>query len=224
MPGFRANRPDGSIAIDSSYFNLALRQKGSLLLDETPNPSLPAFRGKTLVVAGDQSIIAYRSASPVALYSGLKQGNTFSYVFRGMNNNGPIWIDWFLFDLPAYGLRYPAGGKMIVRRPSDGAVVFDSQMMYMKVQDFFSSNDGVRDYPYLPAVVMVNRAWYRAASYSPYYVGVYRAGGSMARVEGNRVITESTVEAAYPLDPSQEESYSWHGGYPAYLVVDVANF
>lgn len=223
MPGFRVNRPDGSVAIDSSYFNLALRQKGSILLDETPNKNLPAFKGKTLVVGGDQCIIAYRSAQPVAVYSGLKQGNTFSYVFRGMNNNGPIWVEWYLFDLPGYGLQYTAGGKMIVRRPADGAVVFDSRMMYMKVQDFFSKTDLTRDYPYYPAVVMVNRAWYTRAQYSPYFVGVYQAGGTMARVEGNKVLIRTEVEAAYPLDPSDEQSYAWSGGYPAYLVLDVQN-
>lgn len=228
MAGFKISRPDGSIAIDASYANLALRQKGTIVLDEIPNPSTPAFKGKTLSLNGDQAIIAYRSTSPVAIYSGIKQGGVFSYIFRGMNNNEPISVDWFLFDLPQYGLMYSVGGKLIVRRPGDGAVMFDSRMKYLKVQEFFMESDGAqsdvrRSYSKSPAVVMVNRAWFQSGQFSLYNHGVVASGSSMARIEGNQTVTGGKTTIAYPVPPSQEQSYYRTGGYPAYIVVDVEN-
>ena len=227
MPGFRLNRPDGSVAIDSNYFNLALRQKGSLVLSNIPNPGTPSFKNGAMTVAGDQCIIAYRSSHPVVIFTTKRNGGALELTFGGMSNKGNVSVDWWLFDLPQYALQYTAAGKMIVRRPSDGATVFDSRNKYLKVMDFLSPTSTVterRSYPKLPAVVMSNYSWTNTS------VGInagnqtlVRRSAFMARAEGNDILFGGEITGMEIYD-SEFPKWAHSGGKPDLLIVDVQDY
>ncbi|MBF8781019.1 hypothetical protein IV505_14980 [Pseudomonas fulva] len=227
MAGFKLNRPDGSVAIDSNYFNLALRQKGSLVLSSVPNPNTPGFKTGTMTVAGDQAIIAYRCEQPVAMYSARKVGGAFEFIFGGTNTSGSINVDWWLFDLPQYALQFASGGKMIVRRPTDGAVVFDSRNKYLKVMDFVEYSSTVfmrKSYPRLPAVVMNNRGWSDSAT--PINGGnniLVRLDSSMAYTQGNDALFGGEITNMH-IEYSDYPQHAFSGGKPDYLVVDVQDY
>lgn len=221
MPRFAVNRPDGTVAIDSNYHNLALRQKGRLVISNQPNGNTPHFRSGTLVVPGDQAIIAYRADAPAAMYRGFRSGGNYQYTFAGVKN-APINLDWWLFDLPQYALQFVSGGKMIVRRPTDGAVVFDSRNKYLKVMDFVVG-DSRKSYPKLPATVMVNRAWVDSSNTSPIGPGVSQRGSSMLQALGNEIIASNLNTEVFPTD-SSALTYYYSGGYAVHLVVDVQDY
>ncbi len=227
MAGFKLNRPDGSVAIDSSYFNLALRQRGSLELSSIPNPGTPGFKSGGMTLAGDQPILAYRSSQPVVMFTAKKNGGMLDFSFGGINQNGNISIDWWLFDLPQYAMQYASGGRMIVRRPTDGATVFDSRNKYLKVMDFVSPESIAaqrRSYAKLPAVVMSNYSWGSVS------VGVnagnqtmVRAEAFMARADGNDIVYggETTSMEIYN---SQHPKWAYSGGKPDLLIIDVQDY
>lgn len=227
MPGFKLNRPDGSIAIDSNYFNLALREKGSAVIANQPNPNTPGFRNLYMTLGGDQAIIAYRSASPVAMYQARKLGGAIEYVFCGMSEHQPITLDWWVFDLPQYAQQFANSGKMIVRRPTDGAVVFDSRNKYMKIMDFIHPENTAeqrRSYPKLPAVIMTNRYWSDIAQ--PINAGnstLLQSQTYMARTEGNDVVTGGQI-TSLSIAGSDNPKFAYAGGSPEFLVVDVQDY
>jgi hypothetical protein len=227
MAGFKLNRPDGSVAIDSNYFNLALRQKGSLVLSNVPNSSTPSFKNGAMAVAGDQCIIAYRSSHPVVVFTGRRNGNILEFTFGGMSNNGNINVDWWLFDLPQYALQYASGGKMIVRRPSDGVTVFDSRNKYLKVMDFVSPDSTVaqrRSYGKLPAVVMSNYSWSSVAvSINAGNQTMVRMEAFMARAEGNDIVYGGEI-TSMDIRDSQHPKWAYSGGKPDLLIVDVQDY
>ena len=147
MSGLIIRRPNQTVAIDANYFNLALRQKGNLVLSEVPNPSVPNTKQGSFTIAAAESMVAYRSTDPVALVLSKTQGGNVTYTFTGISGGNPS-VDWWVFDLPEYGQMFASGGKFIVRKPGSGQKVFDSRMKYLKVQDFFenvNSGDQFRD-------------------------------------------------------------------------------
>ncbi len=223
MPRFAINRPDGSIAIDSNYYNLALRQKGRLMLTSQPSGNTPHFRSETMTLAGDQAIIAFRAPKPVAMYRSFKTGNSFQFTFAGQSGD-PIPVDWWLFDLPQYGISNQSGGKLIVRRPQDGTIAFDSRMSYLKVMDFVQpTGPDRRSYAKLPATVMVNRNWVDSSNTSPIGPGVRQKGSGMVWTEGNDVVYQFQTTELYPTD-SSAANYSYAGGKAVHLVVDVQDY
>ena len=227
MAGFKLNRPNGTVAIDANYFNLALRQKGSLVLSNVPNASTPAFKNGGITVAGDQAIIAFRSDRPCALFEARRNGGTYSYVFAGQNANGNINVDWWLFDLPQYALQFATSGKMIVRRPGDGAVVFDSRNKYMKLLDFvqYASQVYARNsYPKTPAIIMNNRAWSQtAAAINGGNNTLVQMTSSMAYTEGNAVLFGGEI-TSLSIQDSQAPKFSYSGGKADFLVIDVQDY
>ncbi|MGE8045134.1 hypothetical protein ACQKO6_13095 [Pseudomonas monteilii] len=229
MAGFKLNRSDGSVAIDANYSNLALRQKGSVVLNQVKNQTNPGVKSADVVVASDQSIIAYRSNYPCVLMYANRSGGTISYGFSGTQTESqmgaPLIVDWWLFDLPSYGLQYASGGKLIVRNPNNGQTVFDSRNKYLKIMDFVTSASGRRSYGKTPAVIVVNRAWSRSAQ--------IMAGGqfvleqiqtSMANTEGNDVVFsgQNLLWVAHP--GSDWPTFGYSGGSPIYMIVDVQDY
>ena len=229
MAGFKLQRPDGSIAVDANYFNLGLRQTGrvrtTLNGGNTPN-----IRGATFTVNTDQAILAFRAPSPVGVTHAVVSGGTTTYYLFGFSQEQQDFdIDWWLFDLPAYALQYTSGGKLIVRRPTDGVTVFDSRNKYMKVMDFYLDNsnaDSFRDYAKTPAVVQVNRAW--GWLQQPMQPNVYRREQttSMAWTSGNRVLTgvRNTLFEMIRFDGVNPAYFSYGGGNRQLMVVDVENY
>lgn len=225
MPGFRLRRANQTVAIDSNYFNLALRQKGTLVLSNAPNPSVPNTKQGTIAVNGNESFIAYRCSEPVAMVLAKAQNGVVEYTFTGISA-GNIGIDWYLFDLPEYGQAFASAGKFIVRRPSDARVVFDSRMKYLKVLDFFenvNSGDQYRDYGRYPAIVMVNRAWGHSASRMSDNRVMVQISSSMAWVSGNRVYYGGR-QIAVGFQAAGAPTFSYSGGKPQYMVIDVQDY
>jgi hypothetical protein len=225
---FKLNRPDGSVAIDANYFNLGLRQSGSLVLSNTPNPNVPASKNGSITVSTDQAIIAYRASHPTALVVGKVSGGQTTFTFLGVNANGNISVDWWLFDLPEYAMSFSSAGKMIARRPQDGRVAFDSRKKYLKVLDFFAgvSGDLQKSYAKLPAVVMVNRAWGMSAQTMPGAQNQVQVinQSSMSWVGADRSIVVGGRQTLVAWQPSGSPTYAYSGGTPQYMIVDVENY
>ncbi|AIR90764.1 hypothetical protein [Pseudomonas cremoricolorata] len=220
MAGFRVCRPDGSVAIDADYFNLALRAKGSLSLASGGEQSL--WWG-TLSVQGDQAIIAYRAEHPVAVNRGVRKEGRFEYLFQGIHSSGPIAVDWWLFDLPQYAQHFATAGKMLIRRPSDQQLVFDSRNKYLKVMDFVQEAAPEKAprrtlYANLPAVIMVNRAWEIKANQV-----VQSTLSSMLWVNGGEVFSQHRVTSSRRAGPYDWQKYIY-GGNACHMVIDVENY
>lgn len=226
--GFKLRRENSTIAIDGDYFNLALRQKGSVAVTKKGDLYVPYG---DVTVAADQPLIAYRSTFAAALATATRSGGNVTFRFYGMGQGqatGEGTLEWWLFDLPEYGQTYDTRGKLITRRQSDGRVSFDSRKKYLKVMDFFShanNSDTPRDYPRTPGVVTINRAWATSQRQMVSPPGTLREGLSSAVwTQGNRVWTGSR-NTFYSLSPSSPSSpsFNYNGGTPQTMVVDLTN-
>lgn len=229
MAGFKLRRGNQTVAIDSDYFNLALRQKGTVRTGPLNGPNVNV-RWATFTVNGDQPILALRAPYPVALTHSVVNGNgTITYTLYGIPDNAIDFdVEFWVFDLPKYGMMFTSAGKFIVRNPASREVVFDSRMKYLKVQGFYQPDNNVtdaRDFSRYPAVVQSNRAWAR---------GVYPMSPTVTReesvtsavwTEGNRVYGQRRniyymIRQKYDSD----RFISYGGGLPQTMVIDVQDY
>lgn len=232
MPGFRLRRENQTVAIDTDYFNLALRQSGTVRTSPTGSTN-PYVRQVTFTAGGDQPIVAIRSAYPVCItFSKVNGDGTVTYTLWGFaTGDFDFDVQFWIFDLPKYGQMFTSGAKMIARNPGNGEVVFDSRMKYLKVQDFFvgssstSTQDETRNYGKYPAVVLVNRAW--ASIKQQMTQGTTRVEELTSAVwtDGNSVKLGSR-NIYYMIGPSSpgERYYAYSGGNRQVMVVDIENY
>jgi hypothetical protein len=132
----RFRNANNVLTIDQDYFNLALRSRGVVTTGAVQPASGCSF--VTLTLPHDQSVLALNSASPVCvLYTAYGSGSvTYTLYAQGAN----VAIEYFNFDLPEYAAMNAADGKMIIRRPGDGRVAFDSRLPYIRVIDFVAQS------------------------------------------------------------------------------------
>lgn len=229
MANLIIRRNNATVAIDSNYFNLGLRQKGTLIASEVPNQEAPATKRGEITLNSDQGMIAYRASHPAALILARPNGNgTTTYTFFGVNANGNVTIDWWLFDLPEYSMQF-AGAKFIIRRPVDGRIAFDSRNKYMKTLEFFrnTANETLtKQYDKYPAVIMVNRAWANTARAMPGAQNqvLNEIRSSCCWVGSGNLLNFGSMTTFYKFNSSTAPQFSYNGGAPYFMVIDVANY
>ncbi|ONN70642.1 hypothetical protein [Pseudomonas oryzihabitans] len=225
MAGFKIHRPNGSVAIDANYFNLALRQSGTHRMTFMEQNTV---RRVVFTLATDQAIIAFRSPYPTFLLNA-RVGNGQTTFYWGSVSPEDHDLSWWLFDLPQYGQKFASGGKLIVRRPQDGQVAFDSRMKYLKVMDFYrpgnTAQEETRNYGRTPAVVQVNRAWAQIVQPMQQFQTREETLSSAVWTSGNSV-KDKAAQLRYILRPWQqgENSINYGGGLPQTMVVDVQDY
>ncbi|WP_263225349.1 hypothetical protein [Pseudomonas alabamensis] len=150
------------LLIDESYANLALREYKVVTTGAENNQF---FSTVDVTFNNDQSVLAIRSSSDVAIYSVRYTPGFVTYSIIAVR--GYATIECWNFDLAKYGaygnLDWP---KLIIRKPGTGEVAFDSRMRYMKVINFQYTNSESdqaavnTSYPgTLPAVVIASQPW-----------------------------------------------------------------
>lgn len=238
MSGFRLQRPDGSIAIDANYLNLALRASG-VIATRVGRGSTPNFRVAELVVPSDQAIIAFRADQPTGITYAEAGNGQVKYSFSGVASGSFDYnIQWWSFDLAKYAQQFEAPGKMIVRRPRDGEIVFHSKNKYLKVQDFWTpdnqnnapTTDGhvFRDYSAYPAAIQVNStwAWVRQLLTAPGFI-IEQKFASMIWASGNRIST-GPKNTYYNIDRWDGQpgtpTWAYGGGVNQIMVIDLSLF
>lgn len=231
--GFRIRNANGSVQIDDSYQNLALRSKGTVV---SGGNSTGAGWYAASVTLPSTVVVAFRCASACLLMSQIVNGSTKQVSFRTQGTG--ITVEWFAFDTADLGLSY--GGSYGLRvRTKTGAVAFDSRMKYMRIIGQIagtSAQNAVGTYTYgagqAPAVVQ------GPLCYSSQTVPLTGTGagsdvkvqyvffGLSASISGSAITLANSntdgflYEHAAKVPPgldSQQATYS-------YLVLDVANF
>lgn len=227
MPSFKIRNQNSNLVIDDSYANLGLRQSGAV-------SSVTAFTPSSYYVdvslPSDQGVIAFRCTAPCMIVSSTRSGANMVYRFVTAT---PVTVEYWHFDLSQYARLYNTPGKLIIRRPSDGRVAFDSRTPYMRVRQFLSWGQipGSTDFSYagLPAVVQVKRGW----SINSALAGGGGTGSvqivvwvsSWANTNGGTVtvkgqdylnIADENLGTVYPSNNFSEQTM--------YMVIDVSNF
>jgi len=227
MPSFKIRNTNSNLVIDHNYANLGLRTKGVVAAT-----AVFTYNSKfvDLVLPNDQGVIAFRCTSPCMIVSSQQSGGNM--VYRFVVSGGGANIEYWHFDLVKYSTLYNTPARLIIRRPSDGQVAFDSRTPYMRVRQFLSWNQipGSTDLSYAgtPAVVQVKRGWSinRAITGIPpgqtqFIVWV----SSWATTNGGTVnvrgldymnINDTNPNAVYPDNNFSEQTM--------YMVIDVSNF
>ena len=228
MPGYRLRRQNRTVAIDTDYFNLALRQKGSVRTSFL-SQSNSYVRAASITVATDQPVLAVRAPYPVCMTHSTNNGNgTTTFTLRAFSTGDfDFDVEFWLFDLPKYGMMFASAGKFITRNPSSREVVFDSRMKYLKVQEFVvpSSNDETRNYGRYPAVVLCNRRWARLVQPMTPTTTREQTATSAVWTEGNAV--KSGMRDLYFQIRQHYDSdryINYYGGNPQMMVVDVQDY
>jgi len=229
--GVRIRNGSGGIQIDETYKNLALRAKGTLVPATSWNGG--KWRLGSITVTGNSPVLAWRSASPVAMTSSSRSGSSVTYNFIMAATDGSI--DWFLFDEPVYGSAQGSVGLRI-RNPTTGVVVFDSRMKYMRIVgavsgDFSSLNPPANgSYAGSPAIVTGNSPYnyivqtIGAPGGAPPYPWMELIMFPMASISGGQVTwvrkdSDAISHQANETVLSSGSQYAYN-----YLVIDVANF
>lgn len=228
MPGFKLRRLNQTVAIDTDYFNLALRQTGRVRTASSGQEN-PYVRRVTFTVDADQPILAVRAPYPVCITHSVVNGGQVTYTLYGIPDSAIDFdVDFWLFDLPKYGMMFASAGKFIVRNPATREPVFDSRMKYLKVQDFFlgnSNSDETRNYGKYPAVVLANRAWAYIVQPMNQQTTRIESLTSMVWTDGNSVKCGSrNIYYMVRQYSSNDRAINYNGGNRQIMVVDVENY
>jgi hypothetical protein len=229
--GFRTHLSNGGIQIDQTYRNLAMRAKGSFSPGTAWNNN--KWRFGQITVTGNTPVLAWRCNSPCAMVYATRAGASITYTFIVAATTGTV--EWWLFDDPAFGVATGPHGIRI-RNPSNGVVVYDSRMKYMRVVGTLNGDFG--------ALVAPNNGSYAGGSTAvitgnaayQYISNLVSQAGSppfpwtdfvfypMATVSGGDVVW--TVQQSDPVTHPASQAFQNGTQQNAYsfLFVDVSNF
>lgn len=139
MPtGARILNTSGTVQIDQTYKNLALKQKGQITTgSDGINPSLVNFRQKILRVTATFPLMALQSSVyAVVDYVYRVNANTWDFYIRTSGTTA-VTLTYYLFDQPGtptqnYGLR--------VFNPVNGQLTYHSEFKYLRIADQISGD------------------------------------------------------------------------------------
>lgn len=126
--GVRIRNASNILQIDSTYQNLALRQKGAVV-SGSANVGGTGWSQATITVPAT-AVVAYRCANQCYISSSSPSGGNKTVTF--WVNGLSVSIAWYAFDTADLGLSYGGNTGLRIRNPA-GAVVFDSRLKYMRV-------------------------------------------------------------------------------------------
>jgi len=233
--GLQVVNDGGFVQIDSTYKNLGLLAKGSVISSGTPTQTgwYPAVFS---VAVGATPIVAARPSSGYAvLVSTVLSGNTVTYTYY-CDASGTTLYYW-VFDDPARGINDGSNYGLLVRNAAS-EVVFDSRLRYMRVLGFFSGNeyyapappiDSGETFSYassnLAVVQSAFRHWWTGialgsppnSGYALLFMTGFSISGSNATFKLCNVNTIYSNQGPITVEGNRIENY-------AYMVLDVSNF
>lgn len=132
--GLKVVNSAGYVQIDSTFKNLGLRVKGSVVSGGSPTAS-GWYQATITVPAGSTPVLAVRPSSGYATQISATTANgyiTYTYYCSAAG----ITLSYWVFDDPL--LSGASGQYGLIVRNSGGSTVFDSRIDYMRVLGVFS--------------------------------------------------------------------------------------
>jgi len=192
--GIRIVNTFGTLLIDETYSNLALRQRGSVTLGSNNNLHVPLANGF------NSPIVALTSDRPARVGIINTTAATPFIGLRGREGDPAANMDYYMFDKPLSSLAVGNAGLKVYN--ASGQLTFDSRLKYARVVDIFGGETqgqwvGTRTYAAgrKYAVAQLRSAWRKSTSNAGggFYDLTFRT--SMARVVDNQVITSLQIES-----------------------------
>ncbi|MDR5778769.1 hypothetical protein QCE63_04900 [Caballeronia sp. LZ065] len=223
--GLQVFNANGYLQIDSTYANLALRQKGSFVSGGAAS-STGWYKASLTVPYGVTPLLAVRPSSGMcSLISSSVSGSNITYLFYC--SASAVTLSYWLFDSPA-GIAGSGSYGLIVNNAS-GVRVFDSRMPYLRILDFIN---GSATGPTLSAnygktiAVVQTELWYAYSVSVPPYPqtgGIINFDAMAFSISSGNAFSASGQLLEYSLeDPAPDVNTTPRTSY-AFLVVDVTN-
>jgi hypothetical protein len=232
MPTVKFRNQTGNVTIDGTYQNLALRTKGSITTAPT---NIAGLSSVNLTLPCDQGVLAFRCPNPCAIMQVTYSGGNATY--RISTTGGNSVVDYWHFDLPQYAAGPANWPKLIVRDPSNGRIIFDSRLNYMRVIDFIQLdiNNNANPNPYspnyvgkVPAIIQAKRAWLMLVEFLPGTPTIAVGGWTSSFVSTPSTQCNFYKNLGYYNfndQPANSQGYpSAESTQSSYMVVDVSNF
>lgn len=128
--GIRITNPStGHIQIDGTYYNLALREKGTYRVAD--NPYSGPNSGSVTLDMSSEGVLAIRSDLVAIIKDEYLGSGKRRFTFYSPAYDRPT-VTYYVFDRPQYGISDGASHGIIVRN-SSGGITFDSRLRYMNV-------------------------------------------------------------------------------------------
>jgi hypothetical protein len=132
--GFKVWNNNGAVlTIDENYENLVIYSSGT---GQTSSATAGSAYGLYTLTVSLPSVsipqLALRTHDPsqyIGVVGSSVSGATYTFLIR--TQGGPVDFDWYIFSLPRYIGTSSVGLK--IWRPSDGQLVFDSGMKWMRI-------------------------------------------------------------------------------------------
>jgi hypothetical protein len=132
--GFKVWTNNGSVStINEAYENLSLYSSGTRTTSAGEASLVYGLYTLTFTLPSaaipQLALRAHDPAKYIGIVGSAVSGNTYSFLIR--TQGGPVAFDWFIFTIPA--LIAPSAVGLKVWRPSDGRLVFDTGVKWMRV-------------------------------------------------------------------------------------------
>ncbi|SAK71373.1 hypothetical protein AWB80_03814 [Caballeronia pedi] len=157
--GLQVLNSSGNVQIDSTFKNLALREKGTLTSGGSEQGNTGWYFASVTTAVGTSPIIAFRSSAKCYLRYSAISGSQITYFFHCQGSG--VAVQYWIFDDPSLATMSGNYGLQVFNNV--GSVVFDSRTKYMRVIDTLSSPGSItgdpidsgisRSYSGTPAVV-----------------------------------------------------------------------
>ncbi len=218
--GFRVINDWGTVQIDDTYANLALKEvrQYTFQFDQGGTDYFLNFS-----FSGSLPVFAFRSPDSHSVVAAIQQnGSTYTVQMRS-DLGGPVWI--YIFDKPIT----PTSGYGLRVRNANNEITFDSGYKYMRIEGFYSSangNQGLtpgKTYAVLQGCYFYSEAW---ITQEPPPWGPQTRGNIFGYYEGikiNNAIYFNTITKLIAENVG-EYTYGHFGGRTDCLVIDVTNY
>ncbi|MDR5825780.1 hypothetical protein [Caballeronia sp. LZ043] len=141
--GLQVFNSSGNVQIDSTFKNLGLREKGTVVSGGSPSGGTGWYLATLTVSAGISPLIAWRSSGKCYLRYSTVSGSSITYYFHCQGAG--VSVQYWIFDDLATATLSGNYGLQVFN--SAGGLVFDSRTKYMRVVDTLSSPGGLSGEP-----------------------------------------------------------------------------
>ena len=232
--GFKVWTNNGSVlTIDESYENLSLYSSGSAQTSAaTPGAAYGLYTLTLSLPSAGIPQLALRTQDP-AQYIGIvgasRSGGSYTFLIR--TEGGPVAFNWYVFTIPTDIAPSTVGLK--VWRPSDGRLVFDTGMKWMRVAGQLlgadasvALPDASRTYAIAFAAAAMNqtRQWQNSPETNPAIVD-QRTNIIGARVSGGVLSSKSMQVDVTQSGPGTPADIGYiSNGVAAFLALDITGY
>ena len=205
----------GQLQINSSYYNLAFKEKKRINLEKYATASFSM---------DESTIIAYRNDSVSIVNVETRDGNTYLKITDGGSDRGSRTVDLFFFDKPEKCGKFTEESCGLQVFKEDGSLAFDSRIRYMHVLSYVNATTSEIEHS-------KNNLVYDAGARTPAIVQnvapvdsstdpLYSTAGYVT--EGNRVLYASTINTTGPVPESGSVNWPYRkNGFNPIFFIDV---